>query len=334
VALDAERRARLQSAKLAALVTGATGAAASEIRPGTFPGGAALVDGDGRAWVLVEDQGERALGPALAWARQQGATGLDVVVSGDAVPAAGVLARRASLFATAPRVWEVAGRDLVAVAPAPLPVEPPLDHRLRSFSRMVAAAGADPVVEHGRLIGEVSGLEVVRVEVVGDAPVVEIGVGRFDREAHALVSHNRPTEEALADVVTLVRRHRRPDAPHHPLKRLAAARWLRSRVVAHPSLVGADHLAPVPPVSPPPDLRTAWPAPAAGVDIEGGPLVVVCSTGVDLDLVPTAAEARLADGRDARLLLAVAPRDDHPVTRALAGSLLEPAEIVHVADED
>ncbi|MCU1485234.1 MAG: hypothetical protein JWN67_1980, partial [Actinomycetia bacterium] len=67
-----------------------------------------------------------------------------------------------------------------------------------------------------------------------------------------------------------------------------------------------------------------------GIDAEGRPVVVVASVGVDLDLVPAAADARLADGRGARLVLAVAERDAHPVTRALAAALADPAEIVTV----
>jgi hypothetical protein len=79
-----------------------------------------------------------------------------------------------------------------------------------------------------------------------------------------------------------------------------------------------------------PDLRTPWPSPATGLDTAGRPLVVVCSVGVDLDLVPAAADARLADGRGARLLLALTSRDAHPVTLALAAALADPAEIVTV----
>jgi hypothetical protein len=63
-------------------------------------------------------------------------------------------------------------------------------------------------------------------------------------------------------------------------------------------------------------------------------VVVVCSVGIDLDLVPFAADARLAAGRpDARLVLVVPERDAHPVTRELATLLRVPAEIVAVPGE-
>ena len=64
---------------------------------------------------------------------------------------------------------------------------------------------------------------------------------------------------------------------------------------------------------------------------DGAPVVVVCSVGIDLDLVPFAADARHAlAGPDARLVLAVPERDVHPVTRELAARLAEPAEVVPV----
>ena len=59
----------------------------------------------------------------------------------------------------------------------------------------------------------------------------------------------------------------------------------------------------------------------------------MCSVGVDLDLVPAAAEARLVLAPDAPLLLAVPERDDHPVTRALAVQLKDPAQIVAVSGD-
>jgi hypothetical protein len=68
---------------------------------------------------------------------------------------------------------------------------------------------------------------------------------------------------------------------------------------------------------------------AAGRGADGTALVVVCSTGVDLDLVPFAADARHALGFDAaRLLLAVPARDAVSATRALAARLVLPAEVV------
>jgi hypothetical protein len=76
------------------------------------------------------------------------------------------------------------------------------------------------------------------------------------------------------------------------------------------------------------NVKDAVPAAAVGVDRHGGSLVVVCSTGIDLDLVPMAADVRLAHAPDARLVLVLPERDAHPVTRSLAAALAVPAEIV------
>jgi hypothetical protein len=117
------------------------------------------------------------------------------------------------------------------------------------------------------------------------------------------------------------------------VNQIATEGWLRAVVIAHPDLVGARRLAAAAPPRPRGDLRVPRPAPAAGEDSDGRPLLVVCSTGVDVDLVPTAADARLLDGRGPRLLLVVPEGDDHPVTRRMAAALREPAEIVTVTKD-
>jgi hypothetical protein len=62
-------------------------------------------------------------------------------------------------------------------------------------------------------------------------------------------------------------------------------------------------------------------------------VVVVCSVGVDLDLVPAAADARLALDPLAALVLVVPERDDHPVTRSLAERLTRPATIETISGD-
>jgi hypothetical protein len=90
-------------------------------------------------------------------------------------------------------------------------------------------------------------------------------------------------------------------------------------------------LSAAPPPVPRTNLKDPVPCVVTGVDDTGRPLVVVCSVGIDLDVVPFAADARAATFRaDARLVIAVPVRDDHPVTRALAARLREPAELTTV----
>lgn len=298
---------------------------------GPFPDGASLRSGH-RGWVLVGDDARR-LGGAMAWARQQGVEELHVLADDPAT--AGVLARRASQFAAPPEVWRVEGRTLRPAAAAPPPTFPAPSPSAELFRPLLAAAGLEVVVEQGQLIGELHGLEVARVVSPEGDPAgarLEVGVGRFDREAFALMNADLPDAEALAKAVGIVGGYRRAGAPHHQLNRLVPERWFRAAVVAEPGLVGADHLEPVESAAPRRDLTAPWPASAVGVDGEGRPLVVTCSTGVDLDLVPAAADDRSAHAPGARLVLALPERDRLPVTEALAAALLDPAEIVAVDD--
>ena len=56
-------------------------------------------------------------------------------------------------------------------------------------------------MEHGVLLGEVDGLEVCRVVLVDGVAHLEVGVGRHDREAFALMHGDVPPAEALVGVV-------------------------------------------------------------------------------------------------------------------------------------
>jgi hypothetical protein len=110
-------------------------------------------------------------------------------------------------------------------------------------------------------------------------------------------------------------------------------RWVRVVVAARPELVGAARLEPVVPVLPRDSVKDVMPACLVGEDTDRRPLVVACSVGLDLDLVPTAAEMRQLHAPGARLVLAVPERDDHPVTRRIASRLRDPAEIVTLPDD-
>jgi hypothetical protein len=265
------------------------------------------------------------------WAQRFHLGGLYILV--DDGDAAGVLARRAAAFARPPGIWRIDGTSLKQAEPVPLPAEPPLDPDVAPLADMIRAAGAEPVVERGVLRGEVLGLEVARAVVDDQGPGLEVGVGKHDREAQGMVHGDEPTAAALARVVAMVEGHRRAAAPHHPYNRLAAERWLRARALAEPALVGARELVAVPSPVEVEDLRKPAPAAAAGVDAEGRPLLAVFSTGVDVDLVPAAADARMADSRNPRLVIVVPERDVHPYLRPLAGALKEPAEVVTVPDD-
>ena len=321
-------RAALLAAKLRALVD-APGA-----EPAVFPGGAALVDGSS-AWLLLDADPLTALGPALVWAARRDATDVTLLVDGDA----SVVARRAGLFASPPTVLAVEGTSVVPAEPAPRPV--PVDApSAPALAELLVDADLEVVVEDGIVRGEVLGLEVARI-VHGtttsgtpiDEPVLEVGVGEADREMTALVHAGLPPVDQLTRVRDIVLEHRRPDAERHPLNQLAPERWLRSTLVRDPGRIRCAHLRPAPPTIPRPNLRDPAVAIARGLDQAGHEVVVACSVGVLLDLVPAAADARDALAPDARLLLAVPERDAHPVTQTLAARLVQPAEIVPLPDD-
>ena len=297
---------------------------------GTFPGGATARAAD-QGWVMLDERPDAGLGRALVWADREGVDALHLIV--DDADAAGVLARRAELFRRSPRVWQVEGRSLRPAVPVDPPpaLEPPAVARAQAA--LLHGAGVEVVVERGEIRGEVLGLEVARVVVdEGDGtaePVarIEVGVGRHDRDAFAMLHGEVPTAEALAGVVDKVRRHRASDAEAHPLGRLAAERWLRSLVMADPDAIGARQLAPAEPTIARDGVKDVAPAVAFGEGPDGAAVVVACSVGIDLDLVPSAADARRALHPEARLVVVVPERDAHPVTRRLVDALVSPAEL-------
>ena len=352
--MDAERRAALAGAKLAALVTGRWGAA--ERRRGAVGASATLVDtatGSGRAgrgWFLADAVGERALGPALVWADREGMDELHLVVDAADPTAPGVLARQAAYFADPPSVWVAEGTALApatpeptrALATAPAPGE---------LVDLLIDAGVEIVVEGGMIRGEVEGLEVARI-VQGhttagepiDEPQLEVGVGKADRELTAMVHSGLPPVDQLARVVEIVRAQRRPDAARHPLNQLVPERWLRAVLCRTPGLVGLRSLRPAEGARPRPNLAERDIAVATGEAADGSPVVVACAVGIAPDLVPEAADARavLDAGRPDRapsrpapspLLLVVPARDDHPVVRRLADRLTAPARVIPVPDD-
>ena len=338
------------------------GSAAALLGPPTPPAadrvGQRAGDPAGRsAWVLADAAPDRALGPALVWADRHKVDDLHVIADVDApgsarargggaggadgadgdAAATGTLARQAGLFAPPqPTVWRVQGTALVAAdaAPVPTPVEPPAPPELVD---LLIDAGLEIVVEGGMVRGEVNGLEVARIVegqttagVPIDAPRLEVGVGKADRELTAVVHGDLPPVDQLGRVVEIAREHRQPGAPRHPLNQLVPDRWLRAALCRAPALVGLASLRPAEGTRPRPNLSERGVAIAAGFDSDGLPVVVACSVGIALDLVPTAADAREAIDPAARLLLAVPERDDHPTIRQLAARLRTPAEVVTI----
>lgn len=324
LAEEQQRRASRNAVKLRALVRNRWGVDASGADAvGT---GAAFVSGD-RAFVLLD--GDHGLGAALAWGRRAGATELHLVIDDEP----GVVARQAGEFASSVSVWRTVGTDLIPADATP--VDPGLGPPdAPDLVAALEAEGLDVVVEGDRLAGEFRGLEVVRiVRAVDDGePILEVGVGRFDRELTTMMHGALPGTEAVARVVEQLRAIRRPGGPNHPLAGLVPERWLRSTILDDPSRIGCDELVAAPTPVPRDRLRARGVAAAVGTR-NGEPVVVATTVGVDLEAVVLAADARLAIDPEATLLLALPARDVLPVTEYLVGDLVRPAELAPVAGD-
>jgi hypothetical protein len=246
-----------------------------------------------------------------------------------------VVARRAGCFAPAPTVWAVDGSELVpAGEPAPPPA-PELAPPAPELAELLVDADLEVLVEGGVVRGEIHGLEVARIVhgtstagVPLDAPLLEVGVGQADRELTAMLHAGLPPTDQLARVSEIVREHRRPGAEPHPLNQLVPERWLRATLLRDPGRIGLAELHAAVPAIPRSNLRDTGIAVARGTRPDGRAVVVACSVGIDLDVVPAAADARAAIDPRARLLVVVPERDAHPVTLALAARLARPAEVI------
>lgn len=321
---DPSRLARLNAIKLQALVRDHLGGEV-EFEPGEFASGAALVHGPS-AWVLLSERPERGLGAALAWALRHGAQELHVV----AETHTGMLARRAAGFTIPVTVWRADGRVLHRAEPEPLPVPPAVPAGHLAFEPAIVQSGATPNEEFGVLVGEVAGLEVCRV--VDDPWLhvtrLEVGVGAHDREAFLALHGDRPTAEALAEVVAFVIEHRLGPDHGHPLRRLGAERLLRHELVTDPSPIGASSLRAVAPPVPRPNLKDPVPC-VAVADIGGEQVAVVCSVGIDLDVVPFAVDTCAALGLG-RCLVVVPHRDAIDVQHRIAAAARAAVTVVAV----
>lgn len=341
---EPDRRARLQAIKLQALVRQqlAVGERADlelDVAAEAFALGAALIAGD-VAWVLIDSVGQegRGLGAALVWATRRGASSVNIV----AEHGSGVLARRAAAFAVPVAVWAIDGRTLRPAVPAHAEQVPePRAEHLR-FVVDIETAGATPLVEYGVVVGEVRGLEVCRVVDVeginGSESRLDVGVGVHDRKAFAIMHAGVPTRDALANVVASVAAVRDLSVPAHPLNRIAPERYLRWRLEREPWLVDmASVRAAQPPVRRP-SLTDRVACTARGERVDGCEVVIVCSVGVDLDVIPYAADARLAaegepgvgsamDG-PIDVVVVMPPRDVVAVTKELAGLLCHSVSLV------
>jgi len=341
--VDPDRRAALVASRLLAVASRSGLTDVVALTP-AHPRGAAVrgTVGGREHWWIEHGSSRPNVGATLAWASARpdwNRQSLTIVHGGSAAGVADADvdgpptdARRARLFALEVDVRRLAGGEAAMVGPAPhAPSAVTVDEHLH-FAAIIESAGADVVVEHGVVAGEVAGLEVCRVvdDPATGAPRLEVGIGEHDRETYALMHGHRPTEESLASVVGHVAAHRAPGAAPHPLNRIARARLLRARAVGEPGLVGADVLRPTEPPVARTNLKDPVPCLAARED---GSLVCFVA-GVDLEAVPFLLDAvDRAGGPTGRSpSLAICSRDLVPALARVAMLSAAPVEIILLPD--
>lgn len=311
---DSERRSRLLSLKLRALIRDHLGADTDPAGTAeVFALGAAFVTDDA-VWVLIDGDATRALGATLAWASRFEKP-IHLLVERDS----GVLARRSEMFTLDITVWHVDDRTLLpAVAEPHLESAEALPEHL-AFVELITTSGADAVVEHGVVVGEVRGLEMCRVvtdDYTGESRL-EVGMGAHDREAFTMVHGDLPTEKALKQVIDAVLPHRTEGADQHPLNQFGAERLYRWRALQNPASVGFASLALCDPPVKRTNVKDAVPCVALGVTTEGGDAVAVFVNGVDLDVVPFALDAASRAGVS-EVVIVARERDITPTMKKIS----------------
>jgi hypothetical protein len=284
MAIEPSRKAALEATRFRAILRDRFDHDVADSELAYPPFGVAARAGD-RAWVISSAADPGLLGGVLVWAARQGVERVDIIVEHHA----GLHARRARTLAPRWRMWHLDGAEVRRAEVEPLAKAAPRVEGLDAIEELITRVGAAAIHEDGILRAEVNGLEVGRVVIGPGGPVLEAGVGRFDREAGVLLNVDRDPEVAIAAVVRHVAPHRQAGAPPHAIGRLARGRWLRQLVLEDPEIAGVAEPELVEPIPPRVSLLDVTPGALVGRD--GDQLVlVVCSVGADLGLVPEIAD--------------------------------------------
>lgn len=284
---NTERRSRLLALKLRALIRVHLGLDEDPIGEAqVFAPGAAFITPDS-VWILIDGEAARSLGGVLAWATKFSLP-IQLVVEKDS----GILARRAALFDIPISVWHADDRTLLPAIREPHLPNATAKPEHVAFMELIESSGADALVEHGIVVGEVRGLEMCRVvdDVNTGIARLEVGMGVNDREAFAMVHGELPTEEAMRNVISAVAIHREPGANMHPFNQFGAERFHRWRAIQAPGSIGFASLSPVDPPVKRTNLKDAVPCAAVGSTDSGKVSAAVFVHGVDLDVIPSAVD--------------------------------------------
>ncbi|MEE9417375.1 MAG: hypothetical protein V3V01_18995 [Acidimicrobiales bacterium] len=282
--------------------------------------------------VYRHEDSAHALGPAVLLAAKHRAAKLVVLVGDDG----SVLARQASQLSPFPVINKVVGTDLEPVGPSKAgegdQAEALALHVLDQFRADFEAHGLTMVVEQGRITAELLGLEIARV-VEGE---LQVGIGRFDREAGVMLRGTAASPDVLADAIEQVAPHRSSSASPHPLNRLCRERWLRQVAIANPATLGLTELHAIATVEPRLNLLDPWPAAAIGsratdlLTADETVVLVVFSAGIDPQLLSFVADL-LARHDPTDVMVVLPERDIHPTVVQAMSWLRVPVEMIAVA---
>jgi hypothetical protein len=323
---DTERRSRLLAIMLRAVVREhLNDASVDQAETLVFALGAAISHNN-FVWVFVDGDAERSLGPVIAWANIN-APGQEInLLAKNSTP---ILARRAQWFVPQITVWHVDEQSITQAVAAPhVPVaEAPVDHL--ALAPRITESGAQLVVEHGVVCGEIMGLEICRVvnSAMDGEATVEVGMGAHDREAFAMVHGHLPTSEAMQQVVDAVARYRAPGNDPHPFNRFGAERLFRWQALQDPAAIGCRSLQPGEPAVPRTNVKDPVPCIATGVSQDGERVVACFMTGVDLDVVPFAIDAAHRLGSES-VMVVLRSRDVMRSIKVMADVSTFPVRIV------
>lgn len=280
MSLDPARRAGLERSRATAIARDHFDVDLTTAEVSSAPFGVVVAVAE-RAVIVSSSPDLAVLGGVLVWSARNPRATLDLVVEHHG----GVHARRAAVLAPEIKVHVLDGARLAPASAAPF--EPPhaTPGDVAPLVAMIERSGADVVVEDGIVRAEVAGLEVGRVVTGPSGSALEVGVGRFDREAGVLLHSGRPVESTLVDTIDKVHEHRRPGVPGHPINRIGRERWLRAIVLADPGRFEVASVQAVEPVPPRTSLLDTRPAALVGRCGHRSTLVV-CTVGADLGLIP------------------------------------------------
>jgi len=325
LSIEPERRAELLKTKLIGIVKSA-GYDATEIETEHNNSDSVLLTKD-RCWVLAEDENPQSvLGKGIFLLTRN--PELELCVVFEDIEAAGIAARQAIGLKGENKIMYFLEGKLTQVSPTPFPDTPNTPTLSEEFEAMCRKAGVSIVCENGIWRGEILGLEVVRVDEGG----IQVGVGRFDREAGELLNSGKNRVEQLIAAANQVRIQRTAAAGAHPLATLSRERWLRHKLLSEPEIIGLSEMTPIDSVHESKNLKDFFPAAAIGTDEDHEQVLCVCSVGIDIGLIPLTAELASLH-KPGRIVIVLPPQDMLPLIIEASHLLNTPSTLIGVDGE-